>query len=174
MKIKTDKKIKEKPQKFTGRFSLDGGLNFGTYTKINLKKFIKENPNLPFELKPLMPESSNQRGFFEGAVCPLLTFYQEGMDYRNSKDVKKVREILKLEFNGELVPLGGKIYRIAQSTKNNLSAGFLERVIGYIEDNYAPPAEVLDPKSYKHWKDAIYPYGGPETYIDYLKEKNII
>ena len=175
MKIKTDKiKNKEKPQKFVGRFKVDGGLEFGTYTKYNLKKFIKENPNMPFELRPIFAESTSQRGWFEGALVPLVTFYQEGMDYRNSKHNQKVREWLKLEFNGELVTVGGKVHKIAQSTSNKLNLGFLERVTDWLIENYAPPIEAMNPKAWKHWHDAIYPYGGPETYIEYLLERNII
>lgn len=173
MKIAIEKE-KEIPQKFMGRFRTDGGLEFGSYTKSNLKRFIKENPNMPFELKPILPESSKQRGFFEGAICPLLTFYQEGMDYRNSKDVKKVREWLKLEFNGEMVAIGNKVHKIAKSTARELNKGFLERVEGYIIDNYAPPEEALNPTKYKHWKDTVYPYGGADTYIGYLVDLKIL
>ncbi len=174
MKLKQTKKQIDKPGKFNGRFSEDGGLDFGTYTKIHLKKFIKENPGMPFELKPLLPESVNQRKFFEGAICPLLTLFQEGMDYRNSKDVETVRDWLKIEFNGKLVNIGGKIHKIAQSTSHKLNSGFLERVIGYIQDNYGVSDDVLNPDMYKDWKDRIYPYGGSDTYIGYLLELNLI
>jgi len=172
MKLKFTKK--PRAEKFNGRFTIDGGLDFGTYTKIHLKKYIQENPNMAFELVPLLPESKEQRGFFEGAVCPLLTFYQEGMDYKNYHDREKVRQWLKIEFNGEMVDIGGKIHTIAQSTKNVLNQGFLERVIAYIEENYAPPSNVLNPEKYKYWKDVIFPSGGAETYIDYLLELNVL
>jgi hypothetical protein len=175
MKIKTDKtKTKEKPQKFVGRFRVDGGLEFGEYTKWNLKKFIKENPNMPFELKPIFAESSHQRGWFEGALVPLVTFYQEGMDYQNSNDNKKVREWLKIEFNGQLIEVGGKVHKVAQTTSQKLNLGFLERVTDWLETNYAPPQEALNPKAYKHWHDAIFPNGGPDTYIGYLLERKIL
>ncbi len=175
MKLSLDKtKEKEKPPKFMGRFRADGGLEFGEYIKAKLKHFIKDNPNMPFELKPLFPESPSQRGYFEGAICPLIAFYQEGMDHRNSKDRDTVREWLKIEFNGEMVNLGGKVHRIAQSTKNRLNQGFLERVTDYVIENYAPPDEALDPKKYKHWKAAIYPNGGPDNYIDYLVALKIL
>lgn len=174
MKIKTETIKKEAPPKFTGRFRSDGGLEFGDYTKMHLKNFIKENPNMPFELKPLLPESIKQRRFFEGAICPLIAFYQEGMDHRNWKDCERVRNWLKIEFNGELVELGGKVHKVAQSTKNKLNQGFLERVEGYIEDNYAPPKEALDPKKYKYWREVIYPHGGVDNYIDYLVELKIL
>jgi hypothetical protein len=40
--------------------------------------------------------------------------------------------------------------------------------------NYATPIEALDPNAYKHWHDTVFPYGGPETYIGYLLELNIL
>lgn len=174
MKIKHGKK-REAPPKFQGRFSEDGEkLAFGSYTKMWLKEFMKKNPDMPFEINPLLPESKEQRGFFEGAICPLVAFYQEGMDHRDWKDVRKVRDWLKIEFNGELVAIGGKSHRIALTTKNRLNQGFLERVEGYIQDNYAPPTEALNPKKYKHWRDTIFPIGGADNYIDYLADIKIL
>lgn len=174
MKLKSIKK-REIQKEFKGRVSENGlSLNFGTYTRIDLKKFMKENPNMPIKLCPILVESKDQRGFFEGAICPLMTFYQEGMDFHNSKDIRKVREWLKIEFLGELVSIKGKVHRIAQSTKNKLSLGFLERVEGYLIDNYAPPEEIFDTNKYNHWRDAIFPYGGPDNYLDYLIELNIL
>jgi hypothetical protein len=175
MKLKnTQTKTKETPPKFYGVFRLDGGLDFGSYTKMNLKKFIKENPNMRFELKPLLPESSKQRGWFEAGLVPLITFYQENMDHREGKDLKRVREWLKIEFNGDLIAIGGKTHRIAKSTQNKLNSGFLERVVDWLVENYTPPVEVLDPEKFKHWRDTVFPYGGPDNYIDYLLEINIL
>lgn len=174
MKFPTDKKKAEKPIKFIGRFRTDGGLEFNSFTKIHLKKFIMENPNMPFELKPMFPESSRQRAFFEGAICPLITFYQENMDHRDSNDIRKIREWLKIEFNGEIITVGSKTHKVAQSTSQRLNLGFLERVIDWLIENYVPPMEALDPNAYKLWKDTIFPYGGPENYIDYLLELKLI
>lgn len=174
IKLKNERSKEPPSTKFLGRFSKDGGLSFGQYTRMHLKKFIKENPNLPFELRPLLPESSKQRGFFEGAIVPLITFYQEGMDYKNSQHLVAVREWLKIEFNGEMIQIGGKVHKVAKSTKNALNQGFLERVMDWLVENYAPPVEVIDPKHYKHWKDAIFPYKGADNYIDYLRSLNLI
>lgn len=176
MKIQVTTKKREAPPDFNGMFSEDGGLSFGTYTRLHLKKFAKENPKMPFKLVPLLPESAAQRGFFEGGICPLVAFYQEGMDYRNYKDVKKVREWLKIEFNGELVALKGKSHRIAKSTKNKLSDGFLERVEDWLIENYKPPEEIFDTKVYKNWRDKLKPLGETKTenFIDYLREIKLL
>lgn len=176
MKVKNTNKKKAVFRKFNGKFSSEGGLNFGTYTRLDLIKFAKENPEMPFELKPLLPESEDQRGFFEGGVCPLIAYYQEGMDYRNYKDRKKVRDWLKIEFNGDLVVLAGKSHKIAKSTKNKLNDGFLDRVQNWVIENYSPPDEVFDTSVYKNWRDKLKPLGESkvETYIDYLREINLL
>jgi hypothetical protein len=176
MKVKNTNKKRETPPKFHGRFTGDGGMSFGTYTRMDLKKFARENPDMPFELKPLLAESEDQRGFFEGGICPLVAFYQEGMDYRSYKDRKKVRDWLKIEFNGDLVALAGKTHRIAKSTKNKLNDGFLERVQEWFIDNYSPPKEVFDTSVFKNWRDKLRPLGESkaETYIDYLLEIGLI
>lgn len=160
---------------FKGRFSRDGkGLVFSDFYRAKLRAHMKANPNQPFELKPIVPESKKQRGYFEGALCPLITFYQHGMDHRDPEHVRQIREWLKLEFNGELVSIGGQTHRVAKTTKYKLNEGFLERVMDWVIENYAPPMEALDPKKYKHWRDAIYPYGGPDDYIDYLVELKLL
>ncbi len=160
---------------FKGRFTKDGkGFVFSDFYRAKLKTYMRSNPSQPFEIVPTLAESSKQRGWFEGGLCPLIAFYHEGLDHRDYKDVKKVREWLKTEFNSEIVGLFGKTHRIAKSTKNELNSGFLERVIDYLIENYSPPEEVLNPKKYKHWKDAVYPYDGPDTYIDYLLDINLL
>jgi hypothetical protein len=175
MKIKVDNKEIEIPNSFKGRVGSDGlRFDFGYHAKKDLVLFMKNNPGMPFELKPLLPESLKQRGWFEGSLVPLITFYQEGMDHHNRKDLDEVREWLKLEFNGKFITISGISHRVAQSTKGKLGQGFLERLVGYIEDNYAPPLEALNPESYKDWRDIVYPCGGPDNYIDYLLSLNIL
>jgi hypothetical protein len=41
-------------------------------------------------------------------------------------------------------------------------------------ENYEPPKEALDPEAFKVWRDTIFPYGGPSTYMDYLLSKHIL
>lgn len=160
---------------FKGRFSKDGkGFVFSDFYKKKLVWYMRHNPNQPFELKPILIESKKQRGWFEGGICPLFAFYQNGLDHHESADVRKVREWLKVEFNSEIVALGGIAHKVPKSTKNELNSGFLERVVDYMVENYAPPQEALDPKKYKHWHDSVFPYGGPDNYIDYLLELKII
>jgi hypothetical protein len=44
----------------------------------------------------------------------------------------------------------------------------------WLVENYQPPIEAIDPKKYKHWRDAIFPYKDPDNYIDYLIEIGIL
>lgn len=178
MKIQIAQKNKEAPPKFTGRFSEDGErLAFGSYTKMWLKKFMKANPDMPFEIVPLLPESVKQRGFFEGAVIPLWAFLDKN-DYRNSNVLKKYHEYSKLEFNPEIVIIGGQPRKVGGSTKRKLNEGFLEKIIGYLEDNYGiDSSKVLSPQLYKKFRDEIYPSDTAmkyDTFIDYMIDIKIL
>jgi hypothetical protein len=149
----------------------DGHLNMGERNTAMFLAFVKENPGVPWRLSPVLPESGKQRRFFEGAIVPLVTFYQEGMDHRSEDDRTRIREWLKKEFNGEMVVIVGKAHLVAKSTKGrDALAPFLERVVGWLIENYAPPMEALDGNSFKVWRDTIFPSGGPDNFIDYLRE----
>ncbi|WP_163158994.1 hypothetical protein [Bradyrhizobium uaiense] len=43
---------------------------------------------------------------------------------------------------------------------------FLEQVVEWLTENYAPPVEALEPANFKHWRDTVME--GPTNYIDYL------
>lgn len=154
---------------FIGRIQKDGDIDFGERNGAIFRKMLRDNPGMLLKITQVLPESDKQRRFLEGAVIPLATFHQEGLDYRNPDDCRKVREWLKEEFNSELVVVGGRAHRIAKSTKGREALQpFLERVVTWLIENYAPPSEALDPDAYKHWRDTVFPTGGPDTYIDYL------
>jgi len=113
-------------------------------------------------------ETKNQRGWFEGGLIPLITYYQEGMDYHDSDDNKKVREWLKMEFNPEIVSINGKSHILAGSTKGELNNGFTERVMDWMIDQ-GYEVQYLNPDVYKDWRDRIKVLeGGPDNYIDWL------
>ncbi len=79
------------------------------------------------------------------------------------------------EMNGEMVAISGKTHVVAKSTRGRVALNpFVERVIDWLAENYAPPAEALDPERYKTWRDTIFPHGGPDNYIDYLQEINLL
>src|SRR5882757_9047652 len=115
----------------------DGHLNMGERNTAMFLNFVKENPGVPWKMTPMLPESGKQRRFLEGCVIPLVTFYQEGFDHRDDNDRHRVREWLKEEFNGEMVDLGGKVHRIAKTTKGrDQLQPFLERVLAWVMENY--------------------------------------
>lgn len=147
-----------------------GGISFGS--QFNRSRFLdwtKKNVGQRVGISLLLPESIKQRGFFESAVCPLVAFYQEGLNHLDPEDVKTVREMLKVEFNGVFVSIGNRSTKIGGSTKGELNQGFLDRVIDWMEEQYGIDRSiVLNPATYKDWRDRIFPEGGPDDYIDYL------
>ena len=153
----------------------DGKLEFGDYNRARFKAFLAEHPGIRLKISAELPESGKLRRFFEGAVVPLLCFYAENLDHRNDEDRRKMREWLKLEFNSDIVAVGGTAHKVAKSTKGRAALNpFVERVMDWLTENYAPPAEALDSERFKVWRDTIYPSGGPPDYISYLQEIGIL
>ncbi len=152
--------------------SKDGRLSLGSaYNRQRFQQFLTENPNARLKIEPLLPESIKQRGFFEGAVVPLIAYYQEDLDHRNDEDCSRVREWLKIEFNPQMVVIDDKVHKVPGSTKGKLQEGFLEKVMDWMTDQ-GYKVELLNPDDYKDWRDRIFPHGGPDNYIDYLAELN--
>jgi hypothetical protein len=160
---------------FLGRIKHGGGLDFGERNGVIFKRYLAEHPGMVLKITPVLPESGKQRGFLEGGVLPLIAYYQEGLDHRNAEDVRKVRDWMHEEFSSEWVELAGKAHLVPKSTKgrDNLQR-FLESVLGWLVENYAPPQEALSPEKFKHWREAVFPFGGPDNYIDYLVSLNIL
>lgn len=148
-------------------------MDFGERNRIYFKGYLKAHPGVLLKITPVLPESNKQRRFLEGAVIPLVTYYQEGMDHRNSDDRSSVREWLKLEFNGQTVFVGGEAHKIAKSTRGRDALNrFVEDVVGWLQDNYAPPTQALEPASFKEWRDTVM--DGPHNYIDYLVHQGVL
>lgn len=153
-----------------GKISLGNANN-----RERVRLWCEKNEGARVELVPILPESGKLRRFFEGAVVPLVAFYQEGLDHRDGHDLQNVREWLKIEFNGEIVEMHGRAHKIGKSTKGRALQGFVERVIDWVVEQYAPPMEALDPKKWKRWRDEVYSMpGSPDTYIDYLTETGLL
>lgn len=158
-----------KADTFIFRANSNGTLNMTSYNKARLKEYMKQNHGKLMVIRPKQIESSKQRGWFEGALIPLIAYYQEFMDHRNGEDLDQVRQWLKLEFNADLVAIGGKTHKIAKSTKGVLNEGLIENILAWANEQ-GMKTELLDPQIYKHWHDTLYPYGGPDNFIDYLVE----
>src|SRR5947209_5576105 len=135
----------------------DGQLSFGVHGREKLRLFLRNYPHgVPMTLTASLPESSKLRRFYEGAVIPLATFYQEGMNHHDPDDRRKMREWLKQEFNGEIILVDGKRHRVAKSSKGRDALNpLVERVINWLQDNYDPPPQALDPQAYKDWRDTV-------------------
>lgn len=158
-----------------GTGEADGRITLGPIIKADFRQYLKDNGPCEIKICAVLPESNKMRRWYEGGLVPLIAFYQEGMDHNKSEDRLKVREWLKMEFNGEMVEVAGKAQLIARSTKGRAVFNpFVERVQDWFLENYDPPLEAMDPKKWKHWRDTVFPYGGPRTYIDYLIEIGVL
>jgi hypothetical protein len=160
---------------FQCRGTASGSLEFGPHNRARFKQFLTEHPGIRLKITAELPESRKLRGFLEGGIIPLIAYYQEGMDHRDADDRANVREWLKEEHNGELVDIGGTVHKIGKSTKGRAALNaFVERVMDWLVENYQPPQEAITPENYKHWRETIFPIGGPDNYIDYLVETGIL
>lgn len=157
--------------KFIAKATKDGGFDLGSdYNRARLKAHLKKNAGKKFRIEDLEVESLDQRGYFEGAVIRLWV-YLDGNDHKDSVRVKQYHDFAKEEFNPEYVKIAGKMRKRGASTKGKLKGehGIIEKVIMFLEEQYGiDRMEVLDPKKYKDWRDTIFPFGGPDNYIDYL------
>lgn len=146
------------------------------YNRKILRDFMQkeENDSAIVTIQDRLPESRNVRKYYHGAVLPLWAFLN-GWDYHDSSVIEFLHETAKKEFNGEIVLLDGKEVKKGKSTRGLLTqndkqqSGFLERIITYLEENYAiDRSKVLNPDHYNKFADEIYSVGEHEDYIDYL------
>lgn len=160
---------------FTARSNSQGVMEMNDYTRSLLRQYCKKHPNTPFEIKPRLPESNKLRGYFEGCLVSLMTFYQEHLDHHRTEDKEKVRNWIKEEFNADFVEVDGKAHKVGMSTKGRdvLNRVSIE-VQQYLMEQHATPEEAMDPKKYKYWRDAVFPYSGPDNWIDYLVERKVL
>lgn len=145
----------------------NGKMSFGTpEARHNFLEHTQKHPDGIYAIE--LWETLKQRRWFEGALVAMVCFYQEGMDHHSSEDLAKVRDWLKIEFNGAIVEVAGKAHKVGASTKGELNSGFTERVIDWMADQ-GYKVEYLNPDIYKDWRDRIRVLeDGPDNFIDYL------
>jgi hypothetical protein len=150
--------------------ALNGKLSIGSeYNRARFSERLKKGGrgHIIFDL----PESRRMRRFFEGAIVPLCTYFQDNLDYRSNEDCELMRESLIEDCLGCTVKIiNGKERRKRKSSKGRDNLKKLsEYAIDYLVENYDLDQELcLDPDKYKTWRDTIFPFGGPDNYIDYL------
>jgi hypothetical protein len=153
---------------FVCRISKDGGMGFGDRERVVFKRFLADNPGTLLKISPMLPESKKQRKFLHGAVIPLWA-YLDGKDYRSHEVLAAMHEIAKIEFNGEIVEVGGRPVKIGKSTRGEALRGYVERIIAHLEEQYGIDAsQVLDPNQYKYFMEALFMHGQYEDYVSYL------
>ena len=154
----------------------EGGIDLGSdFARAKFKQFLKDNNGMRLEIRPMVPESKKMRGYFEGCLVALATFYDHHLDWKNSEDQKRMRETIKAHFNPDYINFGGKVEKIAKSTAGREALKKVtEDTLDWLKENYSPPDEAINPEHYKKWRDTVFPHGGPPTYLEYLLELGII
>lgn len=150
----------------------NGRLNMESeFARENFRKFLLKFEGARIALVPVIPESKKQRGMFEGAYIPLWV-YLDGKDHRDTEICNDYHELAKLEFNAGTVVLNGTPRKYGKSTKGKKALqSTMDKMLDYLVENYAiDPMEVLNTEHYFDWKNRIFPFGGPDNYIDYMVE----
>ena len=153
---------------FTFKATAEGGIDTGSdFMRAKFRDWLKKNAGQRIQIDAVLPESPKQRRWYHGALIPLACYYQDNFDYRDHTDRKRMHEWLKHEFNAEIVIVRDKAHKVAKTTKGELNKGYIERVMDWMGENGAD-LTILDPKLYKHCRDAVFPYTNYDTFIDYL------
>lgn len=123
----------------------EGRIRFTTWMKKNVGKFGT--------IEPRDKITREARGYFEGALCPSYLVWMKANPH-DKDNLEAVREIFKLEFNGQLRKgLDGKPMKLAKSTARLTRVEFREfttKIIEYFVENGIP---VPNPDLYKKWAD---------------------
>ena len=155
--------------------SEEGKLKMNEYTAARFRQHLKENDGMRYQVRPMLPESKNMRGYLEGGLIPMFCYFQENLDHRNPEHHDYAREYLKEHLNGLPVVIDGRSVIVGGSTKGrDALTKFVERVSDMLVDDYGCPREAIDPEAYKNWRDTIRPSGGPDNWIDHLKNIHIL
>lgn len=153
----------------------DGTLRLGPVVKAKFREYLKENGPCRLTITHNLPESGKVRRFYHGAVLPLWA-YLDGKDHRDHQLLADLHELAKLEFNGEIIVIGGEMKKVGRSSKGWQLQEFVERVVTFLEEQYGiDRAQVLNPEDYKYWRDVVVTTysvsaDAPDTFIDYLVE----
>lgn len=170
---------------------LGSKISFGSdFNRARFSRFVKENNGIRLSIRPESPESRKMRGYFEGGLVPLATYYQDyltlvvkgkekqkRLDYHDPDDCALMRDVLKRGAGlVDLVVVAGELKEI---TKSSLGRVALRKATDFATDwllqECGAPAEAIDPEKYKYYRDAIRPNPrAPATYIDYLRSVNIL
>jgi hypothetical protein len=135
------------------------------YNRAVVKELVLKDKVTLFELNPRIRSSKNQRGYLEGAVIPVYCHWQYGLDPRKPDDIKRARDLFKLDFHYEIVKTKtGEPKKIPVSLRNE-QAHVLNKYTEWASENGAPiPNENL----YKLWRDHYSMYVRWEHYWDWL------
>jgi hypothetical protein len=143
-------------------------LSLSDYNRRTWNDYLKdpEHDGRVIAIMDRVPESRQFRAWFEGALIPLITFYQGGMDYRSPEDNRRVREWILQEFNSEGLKINGKVHLVRKTSKGELN-NLTERILGWMTEN-GYQTEVLNVDEFKRWRDELSFDTNFDNYIEYL------
>lgn len=154
---------------FPCTIDLHGKPHFGPEWKaapvyLKLQKYHGKRAKLVVEVV----ESQKKRKFFEGAMVPYFCTLFNIFDRKNPDDRAKVREMMKQEFGGEIVPsIGGGVTKVCTTSKGKVDE-ILNNATDWLKENgYAIP----DPELFKKWRDVLL--REDDDYMDWLNKNNL-
>lgn len=127
-------------------------LVFGQRDK-EFREFAKQNPTMRYEVKPLLPESDQMRGYFEGPMTRAFATQVYLIPNPSYQKLQKVREEIKAFFLGveeEENPFGVTITRVRSSKGSKALTKIVEMATDWLMQN---GYKVPNPELYKHWQD---------------------
>lgn len=135
------------------------------YNRLRLREMVKHDHITLYELKPRVRASKAQRGYLEGAVIPAYGHWQYQLDPRKPADMKRARELFKLDFHYDVVrDRDGSPKRVPKSLKSS-HRDALDAYMQLAPENGMPiPNESL----YKTWRDEYSMDTRWENYWDFL------
>lgn len=148
-------------------YTENGKLKMSNYFSSKFDEEIKKDPKARWEIVKITPESKKLRRYYFSILK--LWCYLDGNDYKNGDLIDMYHDTAKIEFNGEMVRIGGKLRKVGKTTRNGALKAMIEPLISYLENNYGiDRAEVLNPDEYKYFMDVVYSDGKHNDFIDYL------
>ena len=152
----------------------DKGLELTDEGKVRMEKLRSDygKRKIRGTINWALPESKNQRGYFEGGVCTLFAYFQDWSDHTNYKHVLECRKIIKDEALGvtvEITGVGTRKVSDSSKGKENISK-CIDWALDYFTDQGEFNDFVLNTQNYKDWVLAMqFDENIPDNYIDYCK-----
>lgn len=144
------------------------GFKTTEYTKALLSEWMKKYP--AFELRPIVTESRQSRGYLYGAVVRDYCAWQYGIDPRERGKDDARKYLFMRDFNSEIVKdKKGFPVRVPQTSKGKVRE-LLDTYTRWAEENGAP---IPNPELFKKYRDEYSMDLRWECFHDWLDDLGI-